>query len=114
MNTSTEQQTKMETTQKQKRPAVTELTFVKVVKYTKTITKKEFMEDKQEHADGKLLTEEEKKELWKRLVKRSYCGEIEYDDVYDEEDENGDWTEDVVNDIMEEEIAEMEKKNTSS
>jgi len=99
---------------KTKKVEQTEVTFVKVVRYTQTLTKKDFMReyDTYERADGTRLTAEEKEVLWKRLCERSACGEIEFDDVYEEEDESGDWTEDTMNDVIQEEIDEMaqEKK----
>ena len=92
----------------------TELTFVKVVRYTQTITKEDFlMRDGVGFADRE-MTEEEKETLWQRVCRLadSYTGEVEPENEYDEEDKSicYEWTDPIVDDIIASETDDMEKK----
>ena len=105
----------MNSTQTENKPQkkmTTEITFVYIVRYTKTVTKKDFLDEDHAWENGTEMTQDEKKTLWKKLVKESIGGEIEMDEGYEEEDDSGSWTDDLYEDVVNEQIDEMteEKK----
>lgn len=89
------------------------LTFTKKVVYTSELTFDEFMEeDYYAGADygvtGRKLTADEKKDLWLKLCRESANGDFE-DDDYEEEDDDGEWTESFRDDTIQGTCDEMFK-----
>ena len=86
------------------------ITFVKIVKYTQTYTKKEFLKNNSVFYDGTDLNEEEKEKMWTRLIEKSCRGEITDPHVQKENDKEHGWTDEFYERVTEVMIAEIEKE----
>lgn len=83
-----------------------QITFSVKVVYERTLTFAEFKEEE----GVETLTPEEQKTAWMSLVKSVERGD--YEEEQEEEDENGDWTESIVEQAVNDCIEEVERART--